>query len=152
MLVGVTLIDVRTSSPFKGSTCSATNVMFCVFSVSVMLRGENTYPSFSAKITSSSAFVLNEKVPSADVMSKTYEEVGDPALSAQFLFYTFVAAFVVCLLLMKAKKQRPGLPEVCCWLAWPDGCRFWPSSDCFRDYSISCRFTLWTAGEWSGQF
>lgn len=48
----------------------------------------------------------------ADVMSKIYEEVGDPALSSQFLFYTFVAAFVVCILLMKAKKQRPGLPEV----------------------------------------
>ena len=48
----------------------------------------------------------------ADVMAKLYEEWGDPALSSQFLLYTFVLALVLCLVLMAWKKERPGMPEV----------------------------------------
>ena len=48
----------------------------------------------------------------ADAMSKVYEELGEPALSAQFLFYTFVVAFVLCLGLMVFKKQRIGKNEL----------------------------------------
>jgi len=49
---------------------------------------------------------------SADAMSEVFEELGDAALSGQFLFYTFLAAFVLCLLLMLWKQQRPGLGDV----------------------------------------
>lgn len=48
----------------------------------------------------------------ADVMAKLYEEWGDPALSPQFLLYTFALALVLCLVLMVWKKERPGVPEV----------------------------------------
>ena len=48
----------------------------------------------------------------ADAMSKVYEELGEPALSAQFLFYTFVVAFVLCLGLMLYKKQKIGKNEL----------------------------------------
>lgn len=48
----------------------------------------------------------------ADVMAKLYEEWGDPALSSQFLLYTFALALVLCLGLMVWKKERPGVPEV----------------------------------------
>ena len=48
----------------------------------------------------------------ADAMSKIYEEVGDRALSEQFLVYTFFSAMILCLFLMAQKKQRIGLPEL----------------------------------------
>ena len=46
-----------------------------------------------------------------DGMSKIYEEVGDAALSGQFLFYTFFTALVLCLVMGKGKL--PGIREVC---------------------------------------
>ena len=48
----------------------------------------------------------------ADVMAKLYEEWGDPALSSQFLLYTFALALVLCIPLVIWKKERPGVPEV----------------------------------------
>lgn len=50
---------------------------------------------------------------SADAMSKVFEELGNPVLSGHFLLYTFIIAFVFCLMLNSAWKQgRPGLWEV----------------------------------------
>lgn len=49
----------------------------------------------------------------ADAMSKVYEVVGSSVLAPQFLFYTFVVAFALCVSLMLLKKQRPGRNEVC---------------------------------------
>ena len=48
-----------------------------------------------------------------DVMAKIYQEVGNPDLSPQFLFYTFFGALIVCAGLMIWKKERPGLMELC---------------------------------------
>ena len=44
-----------------------------------------------------------------DGMSKIYEELGDPALSGQFLFYTFFTALVLCLVMGRGKL--PGAKE-----------------------------------------
>ncbi len=48
---------------------------------------------------------------SGDAMSKIFEELGNPTLSAQFLLYTFLTALVLCLCLMVYKKQRIGKTE-----------------------------------------
>ena len=48
----------------------------------------------------------------ADGMAKVFETLGDSQLSPQFLFYTFVAAFVLCTALMLHQKQFPGGAEV----------------------------------------
>ncbi len=48
----------------------------------------------------------------ADGMSKVYEETGPGELSSQFLFYTFVVAFVLCMLFVLISKQRVGKSEV----------------------------------------
>ena len=48
----------------------------------------------------------------ADGMSKVYEELGDPALSNQYLFYTFLVATLLCVPLCIYKKDRPGRNEV----------------------------------------
>lgn len=44
-----------------------------------------------------------------DGMSKVYEELGDPALSGQFLFYTFFTALALCLAMGRGKL--PGAKE-----------------------------------------
>lgn len=46
-----------------------------------------------------------------DMMSKVYEELGDPDLSNSFLLYTFAAAFILCFALMLQQKQRIGWRE-----------------------------------------
>ena len=47
-----------------------------------------------------------------DVMAKIYQEVGSDAFSAQFLFYTFFGALVLCAGLAVWKKERPGLMDL----------------------------------------
>lgn len=47
-----------------------------------------------------------------DAMSKIFEELGDTALSPQFLFYTFLAAFLLCAVLTLWKKEQLGVAEV----------------------------------------
>lgn len=42
----------------------------------------------------------------ADAMSKVFEELGPAQLSEQFLLYTFLTAFILCLGLVAFKKQR----------------------------------------------
>lgn len=49
---------------------------------------------------------------SGDAMSKVFEQLGPAALSEQFLFYTFVIAFLFCIAYMRMKGQRPGKAEV----------------------------------------
>ena len=46
-----------------------------------------------------------------DAMAKVYEQWGEASLAAQFLFYTFLTAFVLCVVLMLVKKQRIGKQE-----------------------------------------
>ena len=47
-----------------------------------------------------------------DAMSKVYEYLGRPEMSDQFLFYTFVFAFILCLALVIRKREKPGLKEL----------------------------------------
>ena len=53
----------------------------------------------------------------ADLMSKVYEQLGSQALSAQFLFYTFGAALLLCLVFMVKNGERPGKAEILCGFA-----------------------------------
>lgn len=48
----------------------------------------------------------------ADAMSKFFEELGDPREESWFLLVTFLVAWLLSVLLMLAKKQRPGRWEV----------------------------------------
>ena len=48
----------------------------------------------------------------ADVMAKIFDVYGPAELSALYLFYTFAMAFVLCLLLVVHKKERPGFREL----------------------------------------
>lgn len=48
----------------------------------------------------------------ADGMLKVFEQFGPAELSSQFLLYTFAVAFVLCTILMFARKERPGIKEL----------------------------------------
>ena len=53
----------------------------------------------------------------ANAMSKVFDTLGTPALSQQFLFYTFGAAFLLCLTLVLTKKERPKAADILWGLA-----------------------------------
>lgn len=57
-------------------------------------------------------FLLMLSGGAGDTMAKVFEELGNPVLEPQFLFYTFAMALVLCVVLMGLKKQRPGKWEV----------------------------------------
>lgn len=48
----------------------------------------------------------------ADAMSKVFEELGTPGLSAQYLFYTFGFALLLCLLLAIRSRKKLGKAEI----------------------------------------
>ena len=48
----------------------------------------------------------------AAVMSKVFEQVGNPALSDHFLLYTFAAALILCIVMILYKKEKPGKTEI----------------------------------------
>ena len=47
----------------------------------------------------------------ADVMAKVFDVLGPQSLSALYLFYTFATAFVLCVMLVIHKKEKPGFRE-----------------------------------------
>lgn len=47
-----------------------------------------------------------------DAMSKIYEVYGNAALSEQFLFYTFLVAFMLCAILVLRARERFGWKEL----------------------------------------
>ncbi len=47
-----------------------------------------------------------------DAMSKIFEELGSAKLSEQFLLYTFITAFVLCICFVVIKKQKTGKNEI----------------------------------------
>lgn len=49
---------------------------------------------------------------SCDAMAKVYEEIGNPALTNQYLAYSFGAAMILCVGLMLYKKERMGKWEI----------------------------------------
>lgn len=48
----------------------------------------------------------------ASSMAKVYRELGNPALSDNFLFFTFTSAFMLCVIVILAKKEKPGVREL----------------------------------------
>ena len=57
-------------------------------------------------------FLLMLSGGAGDTMAKVFEELGNPSLEPQFLFFTFAVALALCVVLMGLKKQRPGKWEI----------------------------------------
>lgn len=47
-----------------------------------------------------------------DAMSKVFEELGPAALKNQFLLYTFLSAFVLCVILCLVRREKLGLMDI----------------------------------------
>lgn len=47
----------------------------------------------------------------ADVMAKFFDVLAPAVFSSQYLFYNFATAFVLCMVLVIRKKERPGFRE-----------------------------------------
>jgi len=48
----------------------------------------------------------------AGIMAKVFNEIGNERLAAHFLFYTFVTAFLFCVVVILLKQERPGISEI----------------------------------------
>lgn len=57
-----------------------------------------------------------------DVMAKIYQELGNPALSGQFLVYTFASALIMSLILVIRNREKPGAGDLLfgCLIAIPN--------------------------------
>lgn len=49
---------------------------------------------------------------SADAMSKVYEFYGPTELTNQFLFFTFITAFILCVILAVIRKEKPTKTDI----------------------------------------
>ena len=83
---------------------------FCIATAAILLI--NLDKSQSAVSFKAGLILLLLINGTGDAMAKVYEEIGDPALSAQFLFYTFAIAFILCMGLVAFKKQKIGKSEI----------------------------------------
>ena len=48
----------------------------------------------------------------ASSMTKVYQETGNPAYSDHFLLCTFASAFILCLIVVLLRRERPGIWEL----------------------------------------
>ena len=94
---------------------------------------------------------------SCDAMAKIFEEIGPDSLSAQYLFYTFVVAFLLCLGLAVWKKEAFGFREAAfgLLLAVPnfysarfllDSLKTVPAVIAYPTYSVGTILTVTLAG------
>lgn len=49
---------------------------------------------------------------SADAMSKIFEQLGDIRYEEYFLYFTFIAAFILCVILAVSKKQKINIKDI----------------------------------------
>ena len=105
------LVPIAGSVLLLGEIPSLTELIgFCIAIAAILLI--NLTPNASVSQFRPGLILLLLGGGCADGMAKVFETLGNPALSPQFLFYTFVAAFILCLALMLQQNQRPGLPEI----------------------------------------
>ena len=100
------LVTMVISIVFFGEKPEPVHLLGFVLAVSAIVL-MNTNPSAGGKFHPA-LLVLLLTGGVCDGMSKVYEELGTPALSNQFLFYTFFVALVLCFALAASKKQLPG--------------------------------------------
>lgn len=106
MKLGV-LVPTAMSVLFFHETPGVSQILGFVLAIAAILLMNMEKGATGAK-SGAGLIVLLLSGGMADGMSKVYEQLGSPALENQFLFYTFVVALVLCVILMLAKGQRMG--------------------------------------------
>ena len=90
------------------TVCQITGFCIAVFAIVLI----NFKKDGSGKGFGFSLIVMLLLSGGADVMAKVFDVFGPAALSALYLFYTFATAFVLCVVLVVHKKERPGFREL----------------------------------------
>lgn len=104
MKLGV-LVPMVVSIGFFGEKPEAIQLLgFCLAILAIILinfEKEQTTMGFKAGL-----ILLLLAGGGGDAMSKVFEVLGNPALSEQFLLYTFGSALILCICLMAVKKEK----------------------------------------------
>ena len=106
------LVPMVVSILFFGEMPGAAQILGFVLAVGAIIMINWQRGSNGAARSGLSLVLLLLAGGSADVMCKVFEEIGPAALSNQFLFYTFLFAFILCKDLMFFNKQRVGKNEL----------------------------------------
>lgn len=123
--------NIRTNGVVLSSVFSKIGDLMVPFVVAVALFGERPLPFqiFGAALALGAIIAMNyeggqkagKMLPLlilfgvdglAGAMSKIYGEVGSAELSPHFLWYTFGVAFLLCVVILLANKERPGIWEL----------------------------------------
>lgn len=106
------LVPMAVSVFFFGEMPTAAQVIgFCVAVGAIILIHYEKGPG-GARSGTGLLLLLLLAGGGGDTMAKVFEELGPEGLSAQFLFYTFAMATLLCLGLMLWKKQPLGKSEL----------------------------------------
>lgn len=83
-------------------------IAICLIAV-VMINFEKEQTAIGFKL---GLFLILLNSGLCDGLSKVHEELGNPALSDHFLFYTFGVALILCAALIAAKKESFGWKDI----------------------------------------
>lgn len=97
---------------FKESPTVFQFIGFVLSIISVIVLNYRKEENGSGGTFMLSLFALLIAEGCAGIMSKVFNEIGNEALAAHFLLYTFVTAFLFCTLVILVKKERPGIQEL----------------------------------------
>lgn len=97
---------------FKESPTMFQFVGFVLSILSVFLLNYRAEGSDAGNTSFLSLIALLVAEGCAGIMSKVFNEVGNSVLSTHFLFYTFITAFLFCLIVIIRKHERVGIYEI----------------------------------------
>lgn len=110
--IGGLLLPLVVSVSIFGEHIRLTQIAGAVIAVAAIIvinYEKNTEKNSNPKITLMLVFIAEGL---ACVMSKVFEEKGNPLLSDNFLLYTFSTAFVFCVIIVLMRREKLGRYEI----------------------------------------
>ena len=105
------LVPLAVSVAFFGEVPTAVQIIgFVLAAMAIIMVNQKDADGGRADIANLLLLLLLSG--GAEGMSKVFEEIGESSLSSQFLLYTFMSAFVLCVAFMFFKGQRIGKSEI----------------------------------------
>lgn len=105
------LVPIVCSILFLHETPTPVQVLGFVVAIAAVLIINGSKEQSAAR-NRSMLIMLLLSCGTGDFMSKVYEVLGPREFSDQFLFFTFLSAFLLCLVMVVRKGEKPGVKEV----------------------------------------